>query len=137
VNDSNDCPSGLINPITHTGVCYAQPVGTRATSGRYWYETDYTVAAGDIRTNSVTSGSAPFTSFDVAGRVRTTSGLVTLGTSPTVWQFDGVDAVAHRTGVLTATLATSAAHTVAAGEQCSVDYVAAITAAGADSLRPT
>jgi choice-of-anchor A domain-containing protein len=137
VNDSNDCPAGLINPITHTGVCYAQAVGTKATSGRFWYETDYTVAAGDVRTNTVTSGSAPFTSFDVAGRVRTTSGLVTLGTSATVWQFDGVDAVAHRTGVLTATLATSAAHTVAAGEQCNVDYVAAITAAGADSIRPT
>jgi choice-of-anchor A domain-containing protein len=137
VNDTNDCPAGLLNPITHTGVCYAQAVGAKATSGRFWYETDYTIAAGDIRTNSVTSGSAPFTSFGVAGRVRTTSGLVTLGTSATVWQFDGVDAVAHRTGVLTATLATSAAHTVAAGEQCTADYVAAITAAAADTTRPT
>ncbi len=137
VNDTNDCPAGLLSPITHTGVCYAQSVGTKATSGRFWYETDYTIAARDIRTNSVTSGSAPFTSFDVAGRVRTTSGLVTLGTSATVWQFDGVDAVAHRTGVLTATLATSAAHTVAAGEQCTVDYIAAITAAGTDNTRPT
>lgn len=137
VNGTNDCPAGLINPITHTGVCYAQPVGAKATSGRFWYETDFTIAAGDIRTNSVTSGSAPFTSFDVVGRVRTTSGLVTLGTSATVWQFDGVDAVAHRTGVLTASLAASAAHTVAAGEQCTADYVAAITATGDDSTRPT
>jgi choice-of-anchor A domain-containing protein len=137
VNDNNDCPAGLVNPITHTGICYAQPVGTKATSGRFWYETDYTIAAGDIRTNSVTGGSAPFTSFDVVGGVRTTSGLFTLGASATVWQFDGVDAVAHRTGVLTATLATTAAHTVAAGEQCSVDYVAAVTAAPDDSIRPT
>ena len=137
VANTNTCPAALLSPITHTGVCYAQSVGTKATSGRFWYETDYTIAAGDIRTNSVTSGSAPFTSFAVAGRVRTTSGLVTLGTSATVWQFDGVDAVAHRTGVLTATLATSAAHTVAAGEQCTVDYIAAITAAGADNTRPT
>jgi choice-of-anchor A domain-containing protein len=137
VTDSNDCPAGLVTPITHTGVCYAQPVGTKATSGRFWYETDYTIAAGDVRTNSVTSGSAPFASFDVAGRVRTTSSLVTLGTSATVWQFDGVDALAHRTGVLTATLATTAAHTVAAGEQCAIDYVAAVTAAGSDAIRPT
>jgi choice-of-anchor A domain-containing protein len=137
VNDTNDCPAGLVNPITHTGVCYAQAVGAKATSGRFWYETDYTIAAGDIRTNSVSSGSAPFTSFDVAGGVRTTSGLVTLGASATVWQFDGVDAVAHRTGVLTATLATSAAHTVAAGEQCTADYVAAVTTAAADAIRPT
>ena len=137
VTESNDCPAGLINPITHTGVCYAEAVGTRAITGRFWYETDYTIAAGDVRTNTVTSGSAPFTSFGVAGGVRTTSGLVTLGTSATVWQFDGIDAVAHRTGVLTATLATTAAHTVAAGEQCAVDYVAAIPSAADDSLRPT
>jgi choice-of-anchor A domain-containing protein len=137
VTDNNDCPAGLVTPITHTGVCYAQAVGTTATAGRFWYETDYAIAAADIRTNSVTAGSAPFSSFGVAGRVRTTSDLVTLGSSPTVWQFDGVDALAHRTGVLTATLATTAAHTVAAGEQCSADFIAAVTVAGADTTRPT
>ncbi len=136
VTTENDCPAGLLSPITRIGVCYAQPAGSLATSGRFWYETDYTISASRVVSNTMnpSSTSTPFTSLDTSEAIRVESALVALGGANIVWSFDGVDAVAHRTGELRATL--SAGHTVASGEQCATEVAAAV-AANVDARRPT
>jgi choice-of-anchor A domain-containing protein len=137
VTTDNGCPSGLLSPATRLGVCYAQSVGSAATAGRFWYQTDYVIALPRVVSNLMNpvTESRPFTSLNSAEALKVESSSFTLGSAAIVWSFDGVDAVAHRTGVLTATLQPTG-HVVAVGEQCATD--AAVAAAeNVASRRPT
>jgi choice-of-anchor A domain-containing protein len=137
VTDTNVCDPNLLTPITLIGVCYAQATGATATRGRFWYETDYTITAAGVRSNTMSNvtGTPPFAEMTTDGSDRVESDPVVLGATGLTWSFDGVDAIAHRTGVLTATL-TPTGHVVAAGEQCGID-AAADAVAAANQFRPT